>query len=108
MLDRPSIAAAAVAFVATLTIAAGAVAAADAKYPNWKGQWVPVNAPAAGSESKAFDPSKPAGPGQQAPLTPEYQKILADSVADQANGGLGNDPTAQCYAAGMPRMMAYE
>jgi hypothetical protein len=29
-------------------------------------------------------------------------------MAVQANGGLGNDPTAQCFAAGMPRMMAYQ
>ena len=47
------------------------------------------------------------GPGQQAPLTPEYQKVLQDSMAAQASGRLGNDPTTQCYAAGMPRMMAY-
>jgi hypothetical protein len=80
--------------------------AADAKYPSWKGQWVPVNAAGAGGQN--FDPTKPGGPGQQAPLAPEYQKILDDSLADQANGGPGNDPAAQCYAAGMPRMMTYQ
>src|SRR5262245_9086062 len=88
----------------TLTVSLVAVAANDAKYPNWKGQWVPV----AVGGSIAFDPSKPAGSGQQAPLTPEYQKILEESVADQANGGFGHDPTAQCLPAGMPRMMSYE
>jgi hypothetical protein len=93
--------------VLTMT-AGGTAAAADAKYPNWKGQWIPVTAAGAAGQSAAFDPTKPAGPGQQAPLTPEYQKVLADSVADQANGGLGNDPTKLCYAAGMPRMMTYE
>ena len=97
----------AVALAAALTMKAGGAAAADgAKYPDWKGQWVPVNA--AGVAVRSLDPAKPAGPGQQAPLTPEYQKLLQDSMAVQANGGLGNDPTAQCYAAGMPRMMSYE
>ena len=55
-----------------------------------------------------FDPTKPPGLGQQAPLTVEYQKILADSLANQTGGGPGNDPTAECYAGGMPRMMSYE
>src|SRR5205085_964263 len=35
-------------------------------------------------------------------------KVLRQSVADQAQGGVGNDPVAQCYAGGMPRMMSYE
>ncbi|HLQ90570.1 MAG TPA: hypothetical protein VK148_11090 [Xanthobacteraceae bacterium] len=81
--------------------------AADLKYPSWKGQWTPVTAPASG-HSAAFDPAKPEGRAQHAPLTPEYQKALDDSVADIANGGFGHDPTALCYAAGMPRMMTYE
>jgi len=86
----------------------GVAAAADAKYPSWKGQWLPVDASGARGQGISFDPAKPAGPAQQAPLTPEYQKVLGESMADQANGGLGNDQTAQCYAAGMPRMMTYE
>jgi len=106
MVDRQAIGAVAVALAAALTTAGGTAVAADARYPSWKGQWLQV-APA-GSHGVPFDPSKPAGIGQQAPLTPEYQKILEQSVADQANGGVGNDPVAQCYAAGMPRMMAYE
>ena len=107
MSDRNSTGVVAVALAAALTLMAGGGAAAkDAKYPDWKGQWVPVNAP--GAAGGTLDPTKPAGPGQQAPLTPEYRKILEDSMAVQANGGLGNDPTAQCYAAGMPRMMAYQ
>jgi hypothetical protein len=107
MLLRAS--AAVAAFAAALTMTIGCVAAAaDAKYPNLKGQWIPLNATAAGGQEVPFDPAKPQGVGQQAPLTAEYQKILNDSIAAQANGGVGNDPTAQCYAAGMPRMMAYE
>ena len=110
MLDRGSTSAVAVALAAALTMTAGGIAAADeAKYPNWKGQWIPVStAGMVAGQTATFDPSRPEGPGQQAPLTPEYQKILEGSLADQANGGLGNDPTAQCYAAGMPRMMTYE
>ena len=43
--------------------------------------------------------------GQQAPLTPEYKAVLEASIADQANGGLGNFPTTLGRAAGMPNMM---
>jgi hypothetical protein len=78
----------------------------DAKYPNWKGQWLAVNPPLGGQTPVKFDPTKAAGPAQQAPLTPEYQKVLEDSMADQAKGGLGNYPTARCHLGGMPRTMA--
>jgi hypothetical protein len=78
----------------------------DAKYPNWKGQWLAINPPLGGQTPVKFDPTKAAGPAQQAPLTPEYQKVLEDSMADQAKGGLGNYPTAQCHLGGMPRTMA--
>ncbi|HEY2227701.1 MAG TPA: hypothetical protein VGI22_08170 [Xanthobacteraceae bacterium] len=78
----------------------------DAKYPNWKGQWLAVNPPLGGQTPVKFDPTKAAGPAQQAPLTPQYQKVLEDSMADQAKGGLGNYPTARCHLGGMPRTMA--
>jgi len=32
---------------------------------------------------------------------------LEDSIADQANGGLGNYPSALCLPSGMPRMMTF-
>jgi hypothetical protein len=48
-------------------------------YPDWKGQWVRIGA-------ANFDPTKPSGLKQQAPLTKEYQAILDASVADQAAG----------------------
>jgi len=86
----------------------GTAAAADAKYPSWKGQWIPVTAAGPARANETYDPAKTVGPAQDAPLTPEYQKIFKDSLADQAQGGLGNDPTGLCYAAGMPRMMSYE
>jgi hypothetical protein len=88
----------------TATVA-GAQAADDAKYPNWKGQWNTVN-PRLGGQAIKYDPTKAWGPAQQAPLTPEYQKVLEASMADQAKGGLGNYPTARCLPGGMPRMMA--
>src|SRR5215468_687900 len=97
---------AAFAFAAALMATmGGAQAADDAKYPNWRGQWDAIN-PRLGGQAIKFDPTKPWGPAQQAPLTPEYQKVLEDSMADQAKGGIGNYPTARCLPGGMPRMMA--
>lgn len=107
MLDRSATGAAAVALAIALMMTAGGVHAFDdAKYPNWKGQWSRVTVPGLGGQP-AFDPTKPWGPGQQAPLTAEYQKVLEDSMADQAKGGLGNYPTARCLPGGMPRMMTF-
>ena len=73
--------------------------------PSWKGQWDVIN-PRLGGQAIKFDPTKAWGRAQQAPLTPEYQKVHEDSMADQAKGGLGNYPTAQCLPSGMPRIMA--
>ena len=85
------------------TIAAGQDAS---KYPNWKGQWTVIVAPGLEGQAVKFDPTKPWGRGQEAPLTAEYQKVHEDSMADQAKGGLGNYPTATCHPGGMPRMMS--
>jgi hypothetical protein len=96
----------AVALAAALMLPTDAVRAADdAKYPNWKGQWDSIN-PRYGGQMIKFDPTKAWGKAQQAPLTPEYEKVLDDSMADQAAGGIGNYPTALCLPGGMPRMMA--
>jgi hypothetical protein len=72
--------------------------AEDAKYPDWSGAWIR-------RAGGTFDPGKPAGLGQQAPLNEEYQKVLESSVAAQAAGGQGNNPMAACIPPGMPRMM---
>src|SRR3984957_8207035 len=104
MLYRSSTGAFAFAAALTLTMG-GARAADDAKYPNWKGQWDTIN-PRLGGQAIKYDPTKAWGPAQQAPLTPEYQKVLEESMADQAEGGIGNYPTARCLPGGMPRMMA--
>jgi hypothetical protein len=96
--------------VAALAIGAGDAGAADdakstdSKYPDWSGQWerfVVRGLPG----QPSFDQTKPWGFGQEAPLTPEYRKVLEDSMADQAAGGLGNYHTPRCLAAGMPLMM---
>jgi hypothetical protein len=94
---------AAVAFATTLTIGS-AVAFDDAIYPNLKGQWTELIVPGR-SGQVSFDQTKSWGPGQQAPLTPEYQRILADSMADQAKGGQGNFHGSGCVALGMPQMV---
>jgi hypothetical protein len=104
MWDRSRTAAvAALAAAAVITVGA-ARADDDAKYPDWKGQWerfVVRGLPG----QPSHDQTKPWGFGQQAPLTPEYQAVLSASIADQANGGLGNFPTTLGRAAGMPNMM---
>jgi hypothetical protein len=100
---------AALTLTATLTAilpTIGARAADEARYPSWKGQWIAIVAPGLEGRQFKFDPTKSRGLAQEAPLTSEYQKVLADSMAEQAKGGLGNYPTARCLPGGMPRMMA--
>jgi hypothetical protein len=92
--------------VVALMLTIGGAAADDPKYPNWKGQWLRYFTPGIGGQG-AFDQSKFWARGQQAPLTPEYQKVWEDSMADQAKGGLGNYPPATCHPSGMPRMMYF-
>src|SRR3979490_2522366 len=101
--------------VAALTIAGGAHAADSARYPNGKGVGGPFLPPVSvvspsglrtPGGQPSFDQTKPWGLGQQAPLTPEYQKVLEDSIADQASGGQGNNfDRARCMPSGMPNMM---
>src|ERR1700730_798211 len=94
------------ALVAAVMTTMGAAQAADAKYPNWKGEWNAIN-PRLGGQGVKFDPAKAFGPAQQAPLTPEYQKIHEESMADQAKGGQGNFADhAKCIPGGMPSMMS--
>jgi hypothetical protein len=78
----------------------GAAGFDETKYPDWKGQWRRAE-----SGPPRYDPSRPVGPGQQAPLTEEYRAIHAASIADLAAGGHGNDPTFTCVPPGMPRVM---
>jgi hypothetical protein len=86
-----------------LALSVGGARAEDAKYPDWTGQWLrfAVKIPT----QPSHDQTKPWGLGQEAPLTPEYEAVLRDSIADQAKGGLGNFPTTLGRPAGMPHMM---
>jgi hypothetical protein len=70
-----------------------AAIAEEAKYPDFKGQWVRVGVP------------RWVQAGQKAPLTPEYQKVFAANLADMAQGGQGNVPSWYCLPQGMPMMM---
>jgi len=91
----------AVALAAALSATIGGARAFDeTKYPDLKGQWLRTD-----TGTPRYDPSKPAGRGQLAPLIPEYQAILDASLADQAAGGQGYDPTSTCLAPGLPRVM---
>ena len=89
--------------VALLLMAAVAEAFDGSIYPDWKGQW--SRAPNGRSGNPTYDPAKPPGLGQQAPLTPEYRAIFDAGLKDQAEGGFGNEPTHACLPPGMPRMM---
>ena len=87
--------------VALAALCAGATSTRafdESKYPDWSGEW------RLGPPTK-WDPSKPPGRGQEAPLTPEYQAIFEANLADQAAGGQGTDPTYICIPDGMPRAM---
>jgi hypothetical protein len=82
-----------------LACTAGTAQAQDlSRLPDWSGQWKNT----AGIQ---WDQTKPLGPAQQAPLTAEYQARYQANLADQAAGGLGDDPTGQCIPHGMPRVM---
>ena len=70
----------------------------ETKYPDLRGQWTAVGG------SVRWIPDKPRGLGQEAPLTPEYQRIFEDKLADMAEGGQGTDPTTWCLSPGMPRV----
>jgi len=98
-----SIAFAAVASAAAASGAAGAQAIEASKYPDWKGQWVRIGS------GNMYDPDKPAGRGQQPPLTPEYQAVWESHLAEAAGGGQSFNTQVRCLPGGMPRMMmAYE
>src|SRR6266480_1775485 len=81
-----------------------ALAFDDAKYPDLKGQWIRARVPGAVGQPP-WDPTKPWGRGQQAPLTPEYQAIFEANLQDQAGGGFGTTWGWACRTSGMPLMM---
>jgi hypothetical protein len=89
---------------AALCLPAATQAFDDAQYPALTGQWTRVIVPGA-ADPPPFDPSKPPGRGQQAPLTPEYQAIFERTLADRAASGTGGVVSTTCLAPGMPMMM---
>ncbi len=92
--------------IGAIALAAAWVATANAqgfdlgKYPDWSGQWDKSD-----PGPPRYDPTKPSGRGQQAPLTAEYRANFEANLADQAAGGQGNDTTYKCIPLGMPRQM---
>ena len=97
MLERCSIGAMALGLALGAAVA-GAWAHDESQYPDLKGQWVGLNAKA----DAPWDPIKPPGRAQQAPLTPEYQAIFEATLARQAQGALNPNT---CLPPGMPRTM---
>lgn len=69
-------------------------------YPDFEGPWRSTQT------GDAWDPTKPPGLAQAAPLTPEYQAIFEASLRDQAAGGRGNNYRSSCVLDGMPRIMS--
>ncbi len=67
-----------------------------------KGQWHRAEGNAGAGR---FDPTKPPGRLQGAPLTVEYQAIYEANLANKEAGGQGSDPTYKCLPPGMPRIM---
>jgi hypothetical protein len=94
MLYRISLGAAALVAALCVTIV-DSKAWDDSKYPDFSRQWRPIGGPG------RFDMSKPAGRGQQAPLTAEYQAIFEANLRDQAEGGQGTSATYTCISPGM-------
>jgi hypothetical protein len=94
MLDRSSICA--IALTAALCLPVRAQ-----ELPDLSGQW--KRPPGVGIQ---WDQTKPIGRAQEPPLTREYQAVFEASLADQAQGGQGNDPRFTCIPNGMPRIMS--
>jgi len=91
----------ALALAAALVLAGSAARAFDAaKYPDFGGVWT-----RAGSGEPRFDPSKPPGRGQEAPLTAEHRTTFEAILQDIAEGGKADLPAYTCLAPGMPMVM---
>ena len=73
-----------------------------ARYPDWSGpmRWTQTRG------GNRYDQYKPAGRGQEAPLTSEYQARFEAGLKDQRDGGQGANQTYSCLPGGMPRDMA--
>jgi hypothetical protein len=83
--------------------AATAASAAEAgKYPDMRGIWARPGA-------AQWDPTKPSGLRQQAPLTAQFERVFKANLANSEEGGQEYNPQVLCIPSGMPRVMiAYE
>jgi hypothetical protein len=99
---RSRISAAAIALAGLVLNLSGAHALDEATYPDIRGAWARPGA-------AQWDPSKPGGLRQQAPLTLQFQKVFEASLAEAEAGGQEYNPQVKCLPSGMPRVMiAYE
>jgi hypothetical protein len=102
MRDRWPVGALVLAGAISLTVA-GARAGEEPRYPDLNGQW------SRGSPGAQWDPSKPGGLRQEAPLIAQYQAMFEANLKATASGQEGYNLHSRCFPAGMPRMMlAYE
>ena len=102
MLYRSSIGSLALVTALLLTVV-GASAHDESKYPDWSGQWRWNQM----GGFPRYDPSKPAGRAQEAPLKEEFRRIHEESMADQASGGAGlYIQSTKCIPMGMPFQMS--
>jgi hypothetical protein len=93
------------ALAAALTSGAFGESAEVSKYPDLKGAWNRFVVPGVRGQP-SFDQTMSWGPEQGAPLTPEYQAVFKESLADLARGGVGNNiDRVRCSPAGMPLSM---
>jgi hypothetical protein len=90
--------------ILTLLALSCAPALAAEQYPDFQAQW---RNPTANQGGNPWDPNKPMGLAQEAPLTPEYEAIFEASVKAQKAGTQGNNLGSTCRLAGMPKMMNF-
>ena len=102
MRDRGSLGVMVLALAGLGMAATGARALDSAQYPDLRGAWERPGA-------AQWDPTKPGGLKQQAPLTPQFQAVFEANLAEAAAGGQEYNPQVKCLPSGMPRVMiAYE
>ena len=101
---RASARAAFAAIIASLAAALTmtAAVAGDGKYPDWKGEWNRQPPPRRLPGQVSFDPNKGWAQYQQAPLTPEYEKVLEANIKSQEQGGSFDWRGSTCRGFGMP------
>ncbi|HEY6258821.1 MAG TPA: hypothetical protein VIY51_23845 [Xanthobacteraceae bacterium] len=100
--DRNRLGAIALAVAGLGVAATSAFALDDARYPDFRGSWQRPGA-------AQWDPSKPGGLRQQAPLKPQFQAVFEANLVEAAAGGQEYNPQVKCLPSGMPRVMiAYE